>query len=375
MCRDFEYQGGEDLRRGPSAVLFNSRQSKFPRGSDVWIGQTCRAVDFLVERGIILYTSLGMHTWELAAARCSYAGGRQIIVLPNSPHDLVETIEQLVREFSLNPETVGFLVPALESKGKGKQTWVGRDRVIAEEVQTIYPIAVNSRGNLSLSMKKHEKKVDSRFAVEYVKRSRKRPSYGELMIRDEFLSGDYIVHFTRSRPGPWPDESSLNYYRAVWDSADDYCRSAGATLNHIVKTDKLRAGCDKIRGGFTVVSFSDMELLNAEALFRYRSRLVNPGFEPYGIAIRKEAALRHGIRAVHYGPPELYDHLSAEERPYYQNSGAFDNQWMGEHEWRHVGDVELSKFDKNDIRIVVPTQKEVSAFAATAPFHVESIRQ
>lgn len=121
-----------------------------------------------------------------------------------------------------------------------------------------------------------------------------------------------------------------------------------------------------------MVGFAGIGEENAASLFRYRSRLVNPYFEPFGICLSEEDALRLDIKPVVYGSPRVYSELSAKSKPFYQSCGGCGEQWRLENEWRYGGDFDFSDIPSNKIQIVVPGEEDIKSIQQHSDFEVIS---
>jgi hypothetical protein len=204
-------------------------------------------------------------------------------------------------------------------------------------------------------------KIDSTFITPYDKTTHPRPRYEAAVLNPTVDWEQWLIHFTRSSDGPWPDETDLDFYNEMIDSTEEYCRSARRTLIHILQTGVIRGSAEKIRGGFLIVPFACVTQDSITRLFRYRPRLLNPGLEPYGIAVAKEAAAAMGVRPVMYGLPDLYDRLPEGDKPFFQHQGSFDSQWIIEQEQRHLGDFPLTRTPPACLRVVVPGESGFSS--------------
>jgi hypothetical protein len=91
-------------------------------------------------------------------------------------------------------------------------------------------------------------------------------------------------------------------------------------------------------------------------LFGYRARLVNPGFEPFGIALPVTQAERAGLRPVIYGSAVDYAGLSDSDKPFFQSAG-HDGLWRHEREWRFRGDFDLTA-PAPGLTLIVPDANE-----------------
>lgn len=355
------YIGPENLRRHPQATVFNSRQSKYPRGCDNWITATGKAVVAAGEKQMTILTSLGMNTWEILLTYASKLNTNVIILMPGQDTLRTEQLNEIRERFQLSERQTGFMFPC-DSDGKSRRELMQyRDRRIAELSDVIYPVAVRNQGMMESLLGEYREKVAPAYSIPYGMPSRLRPRYDEKKFNNRIIHNNMIVHFTRSNSEPWPGESEYQYYSGIINSGEEYYHSAGNSLLHILRDKKISASCRNIRGGFRVVGFAGINEENAASLFRYRSRLVNPYFEPFGICLSEKDALRFGIKPVVYGPPRVYSRLSNDTRPFYQNCGSFGEQWRLENEWRHRGDFDFSHIPSNIIKIVVPKEADIKS--------------
>ena len=187
---------------------------------------------------------------------------------------------------------------------------------------------------------------------------------------------DYLLHWTRVRFGPWPDQSELGYLDDLLLGSPCADHSALATLSRIVATRRIIASSLWVRGKQSVVSFTGRQLGELGAMRVYRPHLGRWDFEPYGIAIRKERLLALNTRPVVYGDESTWQQLAAAKRPYFQMSGTAKLprqspiDWTVEDEWRHIGDVDLSTFTKEEALVFVPTIEEARHMARLSKWPV-----
>lgn len=351
--------GPEGILAGPKAAILNSRQSKFPLGSDRWVVSTGRAVASLHERGWALVTSLGMHTWELVLAFGSRRKMKTFVVIPERINRPAAYMEDVCRRFGLSGERTAFGFLEEPPGIRPKKTWPARDAAVAQLADRLLPVSIRPGGTMAALVEANRHKVDFTFVTPYDTGTRPRPRYDASILNPAVDWNKWLIHFTRSSDGPWPDETDLDFYSGMIASTEEYCRSARRTLGHIMETGIIRGSAEKIRGGFSVVPMAEVTADSISRLFRYRPRLLNPGLEPFGIAVARQAAVALGIRPVLYGTPDLYDRLPREDQPFFQHRGSFDSQWMIEHEWRHRGDLPLDRVPPESLRIVVPTAGDI----------------
>ncbi|MEZ5357893.1 MAG: hypothetical protein R3F48_03620 [Candidatus Zixiibacteriota bacterium] len=359
--------GNHKLLNFESAAVLNSRQSAYPVGSDAWVRQTLRAVEYIAGRGWTVVTSVGMNTWELVLA-CAAKIGMPVIVIAA----IGETsIEDLIAQYGLSPDNLCLTTPHGRVSDKERRL-TGRDTAVCRRADWLIPVAVRPDGNLERLLDSAGGRVFNRYRIPYKKPKRKRPVYSGKSFSDELSDDHWLIHFTRSCRGPWPGETCLDYYRAVLHSNCDYCHCAREGLQKIIREGIIRGSTRNIRSGHRVVAFT---LYNSEAarnLFRYRSRLANPYFEPYGIAVAKSWADRIGLYPVVYGDDEIYNGMAEAMRPYFQAEGE-DGRWIGEREWRIVGDVALQQLNPDYTRIVVASPGEKALFDEGSAYPVSTV--
>jgi hypothetical protein len=299
-----------------------------------------------------------MNTWELTLAMSAERKIPVIITLPGAAGDNQSIINDINCRFRLDAALAGYVfIDAAEGRGK-KSGWPARDKTIMDVADVLIPVSIRSGGNLERMIADYTGKIHGGFTAPYQKSARPRPRYDSFSINPAWRDGEWLVHFTRTSPGPWPDETGYDYYRAVSRSGTEYCRSALVTLRHILEAGIIYGSGRNIRRGRRVVGFTRFSREMCRDLFRYRPRLVNTNFEPCGIAVRQEAAAGLGIRPVRYGPPGLYRKLPDAEKPYFQSAGGDGVRWRGENEWRLVGDFDLSRIPPGIGKAVVPVESD-----------------
>jgi hypothetical protein len=358
------YYGPEYLRRDKKAAVLNSRQSKYPVGNDLWIRATRKAVAYIKSRDATLVTSLGMNTWELTLVLASMIQSKVIVVIPDGGQQHINTVRDIQNRFQLNPEKTGFAIIKGEFKQSPKSFWPTRDFLIIALADQILPVAIRSGGNLEKLINKNKSKMVTDFSIPYRKTAHHRPRYDKCRPHPALEKGEFLVHFVRSTASPWPGESEYEYYRAVIESENNYCHSAQETLQRILQMKSINASSRNIRDGFRVVGFTELSPENLPDLFRYRPRLVNPNFEPYGIGLPKSLAVDLGIRPVIYGSPHIYSSLAESDRPYFQSEGGDGGRWLSEQEWRHKGDFRFAQIPERNMRVFVPDTTQVESISA-----------
>jgi hypothetical protein len=170
---------------------------------------------------------------------------------------------------------------------------------------------------------------------------------------DRIKEWDHIAHWTRTCHGPWPGEKKSEYYRRLLETRDAYPNDAFSTLLRIADERRIRASTRGMREGRSAIGFSESTPEKAMGLMRWCPKRVNWNFEPFGVAIHRDAARQSEIRPVTYGDSKEYRNLPDCEKPYFQSRGRSNVDWSREREWRHTGDLDLRRFDKDDLIYLV----------------------
>jgi hypothetical protein len=183
---------------------------------------------------------------------------------------------------------------------------------------------------------------------------------------------DYLIHCTRARRGPWPDQDYEGYLDEALRLETRKVSSPFATLHRIVTTQRLVATRWMRRGDLDTVCFSGVPLLELLQRRRFQSHLGRWDWEPYGIAIRRSWLVARGARPVEYLNRSEFDQCPSERiafaQPIGQAAGAFD--WTQEREWRVAHDVRLQDLGLGDGFLFVATKAEAACLAHDAKLPV-----
>lgn len=361
---NYKYYGPSELPSSIKVAILNSRQSKYPVGNDSWVKNCVKASEHIARKGYTLIASLGMNSWELSLALAAIKKIPVIIILWYQPDDIDQFRSEVCQKFDLDAGRVGIIAPEFDSLPSDRSRWPDRDRLALKFADLVLPVSIRAGGIMTRLIDSYNTRVDRSFQTKYDKSRRKRPVYEVTRINPELASGRWLIHFTRTNSSHWPGQSETEYYRSVIDSGDNYCHSALDALNNISSHSLLRGSGSNLKKGNKAIGFTDCEKIDLGKFFRYRPRLVNPGFEPYGIAIEKEFAISIGIRPVIYGDEKLYQMLKDNDRPYYQNVGKNGRFWESESEWRLTGDLRLDQVPDGSLAQVVPDRSEIGAIVA-----------
>ncbi|TXT38278.1 MAG: hypothetical protein FD138_434, partial [Planctomycetota bacterium] len=191
-----------------------------------------------------------------------------------------------------------------------------------------------------------------------------------------WASGDYLVHWTRRRDGPWPDQSERDFIDDLLQSRESESHSAFAALSRIVQQRRLIASAAGIRGETAVVSFSANSLSEMTQRRTFRAHRGRWDCEAFGLCVRRDWLKARGARPVVYGDDASWQILSNSERPFFQRRttrsrrGAKVIDWSHEAEWRVPHDLDLSEAGRDDVVLFVPSADEARQLAAISPWPV-----
>lgn len=373
--------GPSQLLTDRKAVVLNSRQSKYPSGTDPWVQKTLEAVKFAVAEQLVLLTGIGMNTWELAVWAVKNYGGRQIVIVSDRLGlDRNSIISQLSEYFQLTGGQTGWLfLPFSTNARSPKVDWPKRDKAAVSLAEVIIPVSMRSNGSLVRLLGKYtgnKAEIVGDFLVPDCLRNRKSKNTGsDGIINPEVAAAKwpFLTHWTKSAQGPWPGERASDYYHSIAFSVDQFPRNALATLCRILQEQRLRSTTWRIKEGWPVVSFTDLHPQEAIRLMRWRARWCRWSFEPYGLAIEKNTAQKLGITPVTYSSVASYASLPDKQKPYFQNRGTRGGNWLPEKEWRYLGDLDLSSLPARAARVIVRYPSEIPIVEARCRFEVVPI--
>ncbi len=166
---------------------------------------------------------------------------------------------------------------------------------------------------------------------------------------------EWLLHWTRPAVGPWPDQEAAEFEDELILGCRSSDRSALATVLRIVNERRLWASSETIRGGFRVVSFTEVPLSEFRSHRTYRRHRRRYDFEPWGIAIRRDVLTAAGAQPVTYGDDDTWQSMPDDQRAFFQNANAGDGWTTEEREWRVPDHVALDKLPAAAVAVFVDT--------------------
>lgn len=346
------------------AALLLSRQPRRPCRKDRWVVQTEKAVRWLKESEHGIVSSVGLPTWELITSLASIHRLPLRLVVPIPPsNDADKIAADIIQQFDLSADRTEF-VSIHSSKLEGrKPAMTRRDKAIAEIADILVPISIRAGGEMAAMAEKATAKgkpIDRQFEIAYRARKEKLTyaiDLSRINPRLSSLAPEYLIHWTRAANGPWPGETAIDYYKDVLTS-DRYMRTAFDTLKQILQMKRLIASPRHMPQNTPVVSFSGLSPLKAAPLMRWRARFGEMSFEPYGVGIKADVALRNGIEPVRYYERNIEQGIS--DQPWLCQSNGIKADWRQEREYRHLGDFDLGRVSPDDLIVFCLTPNEAA---------------
>lgn len=351
---------GPELRP-PFATILNSHQSRFPRNDHPWVAKSLQAVDFLKSLETTMIGSVGLNSYELPLWYAGQSGMNLIVAAPLKKLNDVDAQQlKITRDFELQPDRTGFLFfKSLSQNRKAPD----RDRLILLLSDKIYPVSIRPKGRIQSLLNISDKsKIDRRFQVPF-KNHRHLVHIPEYTVSNqEFVEWSRLTHWTRSVPGPFPGETPGDYYRDVIQTHGEYARSGLHALARMLNMGCIKGSKAGIRGGYRIVSFTELPPIKALALMQRNQSRMRLTFEPYGVAIHRDVLENIGARPAIYAPSHDFEAIPIDQRPFFQAQGK-NNRWLPEKEWRIHGDVSLESIPDDQILALTADQREARQLA------------
>ena len=354
----------------------NSRQGKTPDSSSPWLHNTVELTKLLVDHKAVVISSLGMTTWELATWQTGELEGSLILVLPDITEEAAPGMaKSVVQDFELEGSKVLFIFPDKDTKpDRSYRRLPKKDFWIASMSDRVYPVSVRPGGNQAKIVNLFSVvpgRVSTKFQLDYEKpfgSSFHPDNLPKLLERED--EWDYLTHWTRTAIEPWPGESKADFYRSLFNQSSGYSHDGYSTLSRILR-DMTIFGSDKlIRGSHKMASLTELPPWQIASQIKWRSALQRWTFEPYGVAIKRSKLEKAGGRKVIYGLKYQYRFLQEADQPYFQVYEYDDYDWRQEREWRMFGNLDLRKFEPEEVKIIVRTFDEAEQLGEWSPFPV-----
>ncbi len=174
-------------------------------------------------------------------------------------------------------------------------------------------------------------------------------------FKDFTHQGDYLFHYTRAFPGPWPGQSLANYYASVAQNREGCRHTALDTLLRILTERRIRGGHGMIYRSIPVTPFTELGPNELREIIHWRPGLLRWSFEPYGIAFPRKDLESLGAREVVYQSKAAAHSMNPEDMHLHQAEA-----WRDEREWRIKGDLVIDRQLWDALVVIVPTAGEAA---------------
>ncbi|MHB9028175.1 MAG: hypothetical protein ACYC9O_05360, partial [Candidatus Latescibacterota bacterium] len=194
-------------------LILNSAHGKYPVGSEGWVQATVRAVRETASPEVTFLASTEPVPWDLAAWLAGRMGARIELIVKSPENDRGRgDFIRLCDDFGLDGARTQprYLGEAAGTLAHPKDSWQMRDRVALTLADFIYPVSIRPGGRLDhmLGETGFRGKVRDDFRVAWTpNRFDTRYSLAGRVWKP-LPKGEWLVHWTRARPGIWPGERS-----------------------------------------------------------------------------------------------------------------------------------------------------------------------
>ncbi|MDI7268080.1 MAG: hypothetical protein QME96_08805 [Myxococcota bacterium] len=388
------------FRPGTLIALLNSRKPRAVSSADRWVRLTAALARTAASSDAILVAGIGCLHHDVALRAALDAGGRALLALGGSDGGAA-TLARRYPEAANHPRArvvadigarssraerdlciseLAETVVVAEARPGGVVETISRERLGCGRAVLVCPPdgTRSTAGNARLlDAGAAPLPTAAWFEPAEARPSRAAPAgfpAAPAAVRDPAADRwDYLLHFTRGRPGEYPGESRWDYVGGLLRPDGPGVRDGFETLRRILSDGLLRAGSRLIRGDHRVVCMTDLHPAEVARISCWARHLVRWSFEPYAVGLRRDAAMRLGIRPVAYGPASLYASLPEPGRHLFQRHEPPRIDWSAEREWRAAGDMDLSAWRRDDALVVVPTEREARIVRAWTGFPVVAL--
>jgi hypothetical protein len=391
------------------AAFFNSRKPKLVSPQAEWLQVLRALLPFLAAYNVGFASSLGSTTYDLVTVAVREVGSRLLLVLPTPLEGFGESKNSPLFDAASLPGLV--LTCATEAVNCPKSMrLVCRDRLLAFVSDVHCILELRPRGNLVKIIEKQQKEP-GRLQWIYRPESSNAANAGNLKILQDFPQSatsfsrtdlgiirascgtakvlrhsfqviqpkeikweDYLYHYTRSCPGPWPGQSYKDFLLSLLHNEPLAAHTALAALIRILFESLIRASSRIVRGDHAVVSWTSGPPPDIDAIRRWNPALIRWTFEPYGIAVKRKVLRELGARPAIYAPSTIYEKLPGKERFRFQLHDPPQCSWKNEREWRLPHDFDLTHLSRDEAFGFVSTASDLETLgeqiACTLPMVV-----
>lgn len=407
LCSDKELlfiQGNGEIFNSSTAAVLNSRKIRAVIPDTRWFRVTINLTEEAITKGFTIVSSLGILTYEVVTFIASkhqtpliivldgYLPGMLSSELQKAFYDKFSHIFDLKNTLFVSPFCQGISLPTRRERlarrdywvvGIAKYLFVGEARLdgnihklslkaLSEgrKVGVFRPTKFDksTKGNQKLLLAGGEEVIcdGASFLLPtqpYLGQSPQQvEDFNIFRHRSTNLFGrnlsEYLFHYTRACPGPWPGQSLAEYLQSLINGYPCAGHTAFDTLCRILKEQLIRASNRLVRGKIPLVSFTSCLPDELAKIRKWNSALIRWTFEPYGIGIRKNILKEMGAQPVIYTSETEFRILPEDDKFRFQPHQPPKIDWSLEKEWRIPANVSLNHLSPEDMVIVVSTPEE-----------------
>lgn len=376
---------GELSSEPPWIGVFNSRKHKTLLPHEDWLVALRAFLAHITSTGAGIASSVGTMTYDLASVHARREGSLLLTVLPfpMEYHFRAKGSPLLV-----DPRNSRLILSCATKAMHCTKPWsmYHRDRLLAAVSDVHLVLAVRPGGNMLRALWRQQAVMPRQ---QWIFHGRKtcRENQGNALLLSSFPGwarsfsiaapathstpyreavseihpiewSQYLYHYTRPCPGPWPGESYEEYLLSLLRGDPESGHTAFDTLMRILGDGKIRGSKKLVRGDQAVVSLTSRSPLQLSAIRKWNPALIRWTVEPYGIAITKRALRIRGAKPAVYGDNTVYSKLKASDHFRFQLHKPPRCSWKHEKEWRFPGDISLGDIPVGDVLVFVSNSSE-----------------
>jgi hypothetical protein len=379
------------------SAFFNSRKSKVISPQAEWLQILRTLLPLVISQDLGILCSLGTLTYDLVAAGAERLGASLLLLIPTPLAGFGTSKDSPLLDPASFPGPV--LTCLTGVVGCPKRTrMVCRDRIIALASDLRWVVELRPEGNL-FKILEEQQRIQPRPLWIYHPETKCRENAGNVQLLQEFSESatgfsradlqvsaaprpslelgkgsdhpvrllkisdinlqDYLYHYVRPCPGPWPGQSYRGFLEGLFYDEPLAGHTALETLMRILLEKRIRAGSKIVRGDQSVISWTSRPPLEISSMRRWNPALMRWTLEPYGIAVKRQLLKKRGAKPAVYGATAVYEKLPAAERFRFQLHEPPRCSWKNEREWRMPDDLELTGSVVDDAFGFVPTAADV----------------
>jgi hypothetical protein len=366
--------GDPSIALSRAAAVLNSRKSRRAGPNDSWITATGGLVRYAEKAELTVVSSFGTLPYCMVSR---LALGMPLIVvcddvLPFMSPSLAEEFFSRYGDLFRCDSTL-FISPFPPSANLQRGVrFVERDLLVAALASVLLVGELKPGGNMEKIVESAgDRNIDvirysdsevtatvpARPVIQVKSRTRQTmiPTFREIAGKTR-----YLIHYTRSCPGPWPSQTVADYCLSLIRGCERSAHTGFDTLVRILEERLIRGSSQLTRRGHRVVSLTECSPEEISALTKWRRSLIRWSFEPYGVAFPKDDLFKLGALPVIYAVEEAFQDLAGDLQHLFQLQGRNTTDWSAEKEWRVRGDLVLDEALREKMVVIVPTREEAT---------------